>query len=75
MSERNYGAEIDALRNDITEINELLKIRKPVEDACGDKLNSKPNSKLVEKIKDMTSDTILASLDRKSTRLNSSHQD
>lgn len=58
MSERNYGAEIDALRNDITEIKELLKGGKLVEDACGNKLNSK----LVEKIKDMTSDTVLASL-------------
>lgn len=62
MSERNYGAEIDALRNDINEIKELLKGGKPVDDAYGDKLNSKPNSKLVEKIKDMTSDTVLASL-------------
>ena len=59
MSERNYGAEIDALRQDINEIKELLKGGKTVED----KPYSKPdNSKLVEKISDMTSDTVLSSL-------------
>lgn len=59
MSERNYGAEIDALRQDINEIKELLKGGKTVED----KPYSKPdNSKLVEKINDMTSDTVLSSL-------------
>ena len=59
MSERNYGAEIDALRQDISEIKELLKGGKTVED----KPYSKPdNSKLVEKINDMTSDTVLSSL-------------
>lgn len=58
MSERNYGAEIDALRNDITEIKELLKGGKPVKDASG----GNPDSKLVEKMTDMTSDAVLASL-------------
>lgn len=58
MSERNYGAEIDALRNDINEIKELLKGGKTEEDASEDK----SDSKLVEKIKDMTDDTVLASL-------------
>ncbi len=58
MSERNYGAEIDALRNDINEIKELLKGGKTEEETSEDK----PDSKLVEKIKDMTDDTVLASL-------------
>lgn len=58
MSERNYGAEIDALRSDITEIKELLKGGKPVKDASGEK----PDSNLVKKITDMTSDAVLASL-------------
>lgn len=55
MSERNYGAEIDALRSDITEIKEMLKGRS----AEG---NSASNSKLVEKVRDMTDDTVTASL-------------
>ena len=59
MSERNYGAEIDALRQDITELKELLKGGKPVEDAPEEKPG---NVRLVEKISDMTSDTVLASL-------------
>lgn len=59
MSERNYGAEIDALRNDINEIKELLKGGKTEEETSEDK---KSSSKLVEKIKDMTSDTVLSSL-------------
>lgn len=59
MSERNYGAEIDALRNDINEIKELLKGGKTEEETSEDK---KSRSKLVEKIKDMTSDTVLSSL-------------
>lgn len=59
MSERNYGAEIDALRQDITEIKELLKGGKPVEDAPAE---NQSNVRLVEKISDMTSDTVLASL-------------
>lgn len=59
MSERNYGAEIDALRNDINEIKELLKGGKTEEEISEDK---KSSSKLVEKIKDMTSDTVLSSL-------------
>ncbi|MDE6132429.1 MAG: transcriptional regulator [Oscillospiraceae bacterium] len=58
MSERNYGAEIDALRNDISEIKELLKGGKADEGAPDE--DSKV--KLVEKMADMTSDTVLASL-------------
>lgn len=49
MSERDYGAEIDALRNDINEIKKLLK-------------GSKPDSKIVDKIKDMSPDKKLNSL-------------
>ena len=52
MAERDYGAEIDALRNDITEIKEILK--------GGEK--SKPDSKIVEKIKDISPDTTMNSL-------------
>lgn len=59
MSERNYGAEIDALRNDISEIKKVLKGGKPMEDAPVEKPG---NVRLVEKISDMTSDTVLASL-------------
>ncbi|MDE6763933.1 MAG: transcriptional regulator [Oscillospiraceae bacterium] len=63
MSERNYGAEIDALRKDINEIKELLKGGKTEEETAAgnseDKLN---DSSLVKKISDMTSDTVLASL-------------
>lgn len=59
MSERNYGAEIDALRNDISEIKELLKGVKNEEETSEDKPS---NSRLVEKMKDMTSDTVLSSL-------------
>ena len=58
MSERNYGAEIDDLKNDINEIKELLKGGKTKKKTYEDK----PDSKLVEKIKDMTDDTVLASL-------------
>lgn len=56
MSERNYGAEIDALRNDINEIKELLK--------GGEKRGKedKPDSRLSEKIEDMSSDILLNSL-------------
>ena len=49
MPERDYGAEIDALRRDINEIKKLLK-------------GSKPDSKIVDKIKDMTPDKNLNSL-------------
>lgn len=59
MSERNYGAEIDALRQDIKEIKELLKGGKTEEESSEDK---PADSKLVEKIKDMTDDKVLASL-------------
>lgn len=59
MSERNYGAEIDALRQDINEIKELLKGGKTEEETSEDKPS---NSRLVEKMKDMTSDTVLSSL-------------
>ena len=53
MPERDYGAEIDALRNDINEIKEPLK---------GSKNKNKSGSKIVDKIKDMTTDTTLSSL-------------
>lgn len=53
MPERDYGAEIDALRNDINEIKELLK---------GSNDKSKPDSKIVDKIKDMTPDKNLDSI-------------
>lgn len=59
MSERNYGAEIDALRNDINEIKELLKGGKTEEEASEDMPH---NVKLVEKVKDITDDTVLESL-------------
>lgn len=59
MSERNYGAEIDALRQDINEIKELLKGGKAGEEPSEDKQSK---SRLVEKMKDMTSDTVLSSL-------------
>lgn len=63
MSERNYGAEIDALRNDINEIKELLKGGKAEEEPSSDNSGeNKSNVKLVEKMTDMTSDTVLASL-------------
>ena len=63
MSERNYGAEIDALRKDINEIKELLKGGKTEEKVSEDNSEDKQiNSKLVEKIKDMTSDIVLNSL-------------
>lgn len=63
MSERNYGAEIDALRNDINEIKELLKGGKTEEGTSEDNSpEKKSNVKLVEKMTDMTSDTVLASL-------------
>lgn len=60
MSERNYGAEIDALRNDINEIKELLKGG----EKCGERRGKeeKPDSRLVEKIEDMSSDILLNSL-------------
>lgn len=53
MPERDYGAEIDALRNDINEIKELLTVSNN---------KSSPDSKIVDKIKDMTTDTTLSSL-------------
>lgn len=63
MSERNYGAEIDALRDDITEIKELLKGSKTEEGTSEDNSpERKSNVKLVEKISDMTSDAVLSSL-------------
>lgn len=62
MSERNYGAEIDALRSDINEIKELLKGGEKSEEE--DKPDGKNiDSRLVaEKIKDMTDDVVLNSL-------------
>ncbi|MDE7278334.1 MAG: transcriptional regulator [Oscillospiraceae bacterium] len=63
MSERNYGAEIDALRKDINEIKELLKGGKTEEETAAGNSEDKLNvSSLVKKISDMTSDTVLASL-------------
>ena len=63
MSERNYGAEIDALRQDINEIKELLKGGKTEEETSEDSSEDKQySSGLVEKISDMTSDTVLAAL-------------
>ena len=63
MSERNYGAEIDALRQDINEIKELLKGGKTEEETSEDNSDDKSDeSKLVEKISDMTSDAVLSSL-------------
>lgn len=60
MSERNYGAEIDALRNDINEIKELLKGGKKNEE---DEPNvGCANSRLVEKIRDITPDVTLNTL-------------
>lgn len=60
MSERNYGAEIDALRNDINEIKELLKGGKKNEE---DEPNvGRANSRLVEKIRDITPDVTLNTL-------------
>ena len=63
MSERNYGAEIDALRQDISEIKELLKGGKTEEEISEENSDDKSDeSKLVEKISDMTSDAVLSSL-------------
>ena len=63
MAERNYGAEIDALRKDINEIKEMLKGGKTEEetseDAHGDRqCGSGPN----EKIEDMSYNKVLHSL-------------
>lgn len=59
MSERDYGAEIDTLKQEISEIKELLKGRKTDEDNSEDKQS---NSRLVQKMTDMTSDIVLNSL-------------
>ena len=59
MSERNYGAEIDALRQDIKEIKELLKGGKAEEETAEDKPS---NVRLVEKMTNMTDDRVLAEL-------------
>ncbi|MCH5347805.1 MAG: winged helix-turn-helix transcriptional regulator [Oscillospiraceae bacterium] len=53
MAERDYGTEIDALRNDINEIKELLK---------GSNDKSRPDSKIFDKMKDMSTDKHLNSL-------------
>lgn len=58
MSERNYGAEIDALRKDINEIKDILKSKS----GENDENNPSPDSRIVEKIRDMTDDTVLNSL-------------
>lgn len=55
MSERNYGKEIDALRKEIGEIKEMLRGK-------AEKDNPKEDSRLVEKITDMTPDIITESL-------------
>jgi len=57
MAERNYGAEIDALRKDINEIKEILKGK-----TDEDSENSSSPGQIVEKIRDMTDDTVLNSL-------------
>ncbi len=61
MSERNYGAEIDALRKDINEIKDILK-GKSCENVENDENSPSPDSRIVEKIRDMTDDTVLNSL-------------
>ncbi len=61
MSERNYGAEIDALRKDINEIKDILK-RKSGENVENDENSPSSDSRMVEKIRDMTDDSVLNSL-------------
>ncbi|MDE7293344.1 MAG: helix-turn-helix domain-containing protein [Oscillospiraceae bacterium] len=59
MSERNYGAEIDALRKDINELKELLKGGKTEEETSED---GQCGSESADKIEDMSYNKVLHSL-------------
>ena len=63
MPERNYGAEIDALRNDINEIKELLKGGKTEEETSEDDRGDRQcGSGSADKIEDMSYNKVLHSL-------------
>lgn len=62
MSERNYGAEIDALRKDINEIKDILK-GKSDENVENDENSPSIDSRIVsEKIRGISDDIVLNSL-------------